>query len=325
MSERLTSGITLVETLLASALGAVILASLLALYQRGATGHAFAESRATLARKVFVTNYLLSDALHSVGGSICPADNATFNLIRNHRSTDWLRLFDRPVQIAENHVRVLGTDTPVPLESHDIDRAKFTLAQATPFDRGELFVICNDEVSVLLQVTGTLDSKRSFSYEPSTLVRPGNCNAPFSDKGCGPENYRFAPGALVAPYRPTSFFVRAGDGRTTSLHRKRLIIANTSGGIASARLLAEEVVENIVALRAVAGVKISPDRVRMTLNPQAGKVIFLDVGFVAATDARAIGATPDTNPHLFGEPVALPANVTAADHLLSSHEFSVRL
>lgn len=325
MPERSASGITLVETLLASALGAAILVTLLALYQRGATGYAFAENRATLARKVFITNHLFADALHVSGGSSCPADNATFNLIKNHHGTDWLRLFDRPVQISDNSVTVLATGLPVPLKDHDVDQSRFTLAQATPLDRGDLLVICNNEISVLLQVTGTLHDKHSFSYKPSARIRPGNCNSPFADDGCGPENYHFARGALVAPYRPVSFFIAAGDGRTPSLRRRRLVITNTTGGVASARLLSEEVVENVVALRTIAGVAVSADRVRLTAYPGTEKTIFLNVGFVAAADARAAGLTPDTDPHLFGEPVALPGNVTAADHLLASHELSVRL
>ena len=40
------AGITLVETLLASTLGALLLIALLNLYQRGVAMHAFAESRA---------------------------------------------------------------------------------------------------------------------------------------------------------------------------------------------------------------------------------------------------------------------------------------
>ena len=129
------------------------------------------------------------------------------------------------VQITDDSVTVLKTGVPAPLGSHDVDNTRFTLMHAAPFERGDLLVVCDDEISVLLQITRTANGKRTLATGPAAGVRPGNCDSPFAVDSCGPEGYRFNAGALVAPYRPVSFLSRHGSPRSrpapqTTRHRE---------------------------------------------------------------------------------------------------------
>lgn len=310
----------MIETLLAAALGAVILTALLTLYQRGVAGHAFAASRNALTEKIWTIDRLFADELHLTDGSFCRPDATTFNLVNHSLTETWLRAFDQPVQITDDSMTVLKTGIPVPLESHDTDRARLTLTHAAPFERGGLLVVCDDEVSVLLQITHTANGKRTFGYAPDASVHPGNCNSPFAVDGCGPEGYRFLAGALVAPYRPVTFFIAATGDRAPALHRRQLVITNTAGGDAIARLLSEEIAENVIALKARAGVTAAAGQIALTQNPQTGEVVLLDIGFVAGIDTGTFAMLSNKPLHLFGETVALPAG-----QLFASHELSVRL
>ena len=318
-------GVTLIETLLAAALGTVILTALLALYQRGVMSHAFAASRSALTEKIFIIDRLFADELHVTGGSVCRANATAFNLVNRSSAENWLRPFDRPVQIADGSVTVLKTGIPTALESHDIAKAQLTLTHAAPFERGGLLVVCDNNISVLLQITRTANGKRTFGYAPDVGVQPGNCGSPFGVGGCGPEDYRFDAGALVAPYRPVSFFIATTDGRAPALRRRRLVIANTANGTATARLLSEEVAENVVALKALASVAASAGGVSLTATPHADKVVSLNIGFVAGINTNTAVTLPNKPLYLFGEPVALPAGETPTKHLFASHELSVRL
>ncbi len=322
-----TGGVTLVETLLAATLGALLLIALLNLYQRGVAMHTFAESRSALTETLFTTERIVADELHLAGGLPCGPGGARFNLVHTSNTTPWLRLFTEPVQITpgavagSDELTVLKTGEPVPLVDHDPAQARLTLTHAASFERGGLVVVCDDAVTVLLQITD--DAGRVLNYDDDARVHPGNCAAPFTG-GCGPAGHRFAGNALIAPYEPVVFFI-ANSGERRSLHRKRLIAGNSASG-KTARLRSEEMIENIVLLHADAGVADAGGRVRLTRNPAgAGRVIVLDVGLIATARERNADVLPHAPLHLLGEPVdaLLPADATADNRLVTAHEFSV--
>ena len=327
-----TSGVSLLEALLASALGALLLVALLNLYQRGFTMHLFAESRAELAETLLTAEHILADELHLAGGSPCDPGDARFNLVDSGAAMPWLRLFTEPVRIADGGVSgsdeltVLKTGAPVPLAGHDPVRAEFALTHAAGFKRGGLAVVCDDSVSVLLQITRTASAGHILGYDHDARVRPGNCVSPFASAGCGPENHRFTSDALIAPYEPVVFFISDSDTRR-SLYRRRLVIVNAAGSV-TARLQSEEIIEGIALLHARAGAEDASGRVRLTRDPAgARRVVMLDVGLVAVARERNADTLPDEPLHLFGKAVgdALPGDAAAANRLMTGHEFSVAL
>ncbi len=327
---RRTLGITLIETLLASTLGALLLIALLSLYQRSLATHAFAESRSELADTLFIAERILTDELHLAGRLPCGQSGVTANLVRTHQTTPWLHLFTAPVQITASAVPgsdeliVLKTGAPVPLVDHDPARAQFTLTHAADFERGDIAVVCDNDVTVLLQITN--DHGRVLGYGHNARVRPGNCASPFGGGDCGPDNHRFDKGAVVAPYEPAVFFIADTDtGRTLS--RKRLVSADSSNG-AAARLLTERMIENLILLRVYAGIADSAGRIRLTHGPlNTRQAILLDVGLAATARERNVETPPDELLHLLGEPVdaLLSVNPAAVARLLTSHEFTVAL
>ncbi len=324
------AGVTLIETLFASTLGALLLIALLNLYQRGIARHAFTESRAELTETLFTAEHILAEQLHLAGGLPCGRSGTRFNLIRTGQTTPWLRLFAAPVQINDGAVSgsdeltALKTGAPVPLASHDPAQMQLTLTDAAAFERGDLIVACDADVSVLLQITRTSDGGRVLGYGHNARVRPGNCASPFAVGGCGPENHRFAGDALVAPYEPVVFLIKESGARR-SLYRKRLVVVNAASAT-TAKLLSEELIEGIALLRVQAGVATAPGRIRLRRDPSGAEpTALLDIGFVALARGRNADTLPGEPPHLFGEPVgaALPADVAASNRRLTSHEFSV--
>ena len=325
-----TGGVTLIETLLASALGALLLVALLGLYQRALSHHAFAESRMEVAERLFTAERILSDELQFVGNLPCGQGGARFNLVHTHQTTPWLRLFEAPVQISParrgDELMVLKTGLPVALVDHDLARAQFTLTHAANFERGNLVVVCDNDFTLLLQVTN--DAGRTLGYGPDTRVRPGNCAAAFTAAGCGPENHRFMQGALVAPYEPVVFFI-SDTGATPSLSRKRLVNTNTTHGV-HARLFTESLIQDLVWLRVQAGIANSATplaRVLMTRRPPAHfgnrRPISLDVGLIATAQQNKLKPLPDRSLHLLGEPVGTLPDVS--QRWLDTHEFSIAL
>ena len=323
------AGVTLIETLFASALGAILLITLLNLYQRSVTMHAFAESRTELNETLLTVEHFLVNELQLASLSLCGKTDTTFNLVRANQTTQWLRLFAEPIQITtddmtdNNVITVLKTGAPVPLASHDLTQSQLVLTHATTFNRGDLIVVCDNTVSVLLQITHTAGSGRFLAYEHHASVRPGNCASPFGVGGCGPEGHRFEHGALVALYQPVSIFISNSDARG-SLYIRQLVTINSSNGVTTAKLRSEEIIEGIVALRAWAGVESSSGRIRLTRAPHSGQAVFLDIGLVAISTDHNADTLPHQSLHLFGEPI----NTELFDnthHLLTSYEFSVTL
>ena len=321
---RRAAGITLIETLFASTLGAGLLIVLLHLYQGGMAMHALAESRAELAETTFIAERIVADELRHAGQLPCGPHGTRHNLVRAHHTTPWLRLFAEPVQLAaggvpgSDELTVLKTGAPVAVVDHDPARAELTLTHAADFERGDLAVVCDDDVTVLLQITD--DGGRTLGYGHDARVRPGNCALPFIAGGCGPENHRFKPGALAAPYEPVVFFTR-DLGTRHSLYRKRLALRN-SGGNRIASLRSEEIIEGIPLLRASVGIVDASGRVSLTRGPvSTGQAVIIDVGLAAIARGNNTGGRPRAPLHLLGEPI----DMIAGNRLLSTHEFSVAL
>ena len=305
-NDALCTGITLIETLLASALGALLLAALLNLYQRGAAMHAFTENRSELNETVFTAEQILADELHLAADSPCGAGGARFNLLRGGATTPWLRLFTEPVQITagtvsgSDRLTVLKTGAPVLVAGHDSTDREIVLTHAADFENGDLVVVCDGTVAALLQVTRTEDSGRVLKYA----------------------HYRFAENALVAPYRPVVFFIE-DYGNRRALHRRQLVVSKSKDRV-TAKLRSEEMIENIELLKVRAGVADPAQQIRLTRHAAGKQVVGLDIGFAAAARHRNAEALPNTPLHLLGEPVG--AWLPGADgRALTTHEFSVAL
>ncbi len=323
------AGITLVETLFASSLGAALLVALLALYQRGVAAHAFAESRSELAETLFIAERIVVGELQNGGRTPCGPHGRRFNLVRTSASTPWLRLFTAPVQITPaasggDEIVVLKVGAPVPLAAHDPAKSRLALSHAGEFEPGDLVVVCDDDVTALLQLTRTADRGRVLGYDAGGRVHPGNCSSPFSVGGCGPEGHRFTDAAFVAPYRPVAFLVK-DSGASRSLYRKRLIVANTKSG-AAARMMSEEMTAGVVLLRAQAGVADAAGRVRLSRGAFAGRAALLDLGLAAVARRRNVSTLPDKTFYLLGEraDALLPAGA-GSEYPTAGHEFSVAL
>ena len=324
------AGITLVETLLASSLGAALLVALLALYQRGVAANAYAESRSELVETLFIAERVLVDELQNAGRMPCGPRGRRFNLVHTSASTPWLRLFAAPVQVAPagvggDEIVVLTVGAPVPLAGHDPAESQLALTHAGEFERGDLVVVCDDAVTVLLQLTRTRDGGRVLGYDAGPRVHPGNCTSPFAVGGCGPEGHRFTDAAFVAPYRPVAFSVKASGG-SRSLYRERLVVTKTKNGT-TPRMRSEEMTTGVVLLHARTGVADAAGRVRLARGPFAGRAILLDLGLAAVARERSARMLPGKALHLFGESVGalLPPDAASDEYLTADHEFSVAL
>ena len=329
-------GVTLLETLFASAIGALLIVALLGLYQRGVSQYAFAENRLTLNETLVTAERIFSNALLYRGGLPCESSGAYFNLVRTHAAEAWLKLFTAPVRVGpgtasnavadSDEVTILKTGSPVLLEDHDPVAGTLTLSHAAEFKRGGLAVVCDDDTTVLLQITD--DNGRTLGYGDDPDVRPGNCAAAFLSGGCGPENHRFGSGAVVAPYEPVVFFVaRSGDRH--ALYRKRLIVSSAGGG-RTAKLRAEEMLDGIALMRVHAGVEDSGARVRLMRGPPSSRPTrVLDIGLVAYAREPNTRLAADILPpqpiYLLGEPVGAVLANSTLDALFAAYEFSMAL
>ena len=325
-----TAGTLLLEWVIALALSLFLSGLLVRLFQQTLTDRLAGEGRFAAVMTAATTARLLHDTLHLQGQLPCGHTTQQLNLVRHGSNTYWLNLFQQPVQIHAADslqakqirrlgdrpgMRALGSDVlvtlnlefPTAVRHHDTVRGTLTLDAPLNLAVGDFAVVCDDQLSVLFQITAMPTPQQVVWH--NGLIFPGNCALQFDPQHpCAPQTaYRFSSGALLARLQPVTWFIGHSHTRKQrSLFRERLTLTHSNHRV-FASMRREEMVTGVELLRAK---RLPSDQL-----PQRR----LDLGFVTAAYRRQPWSSDPV--HLLGDDVS--HWLSNAQWFYLSHEISL--
>lgn len=257
-------GFTLIELLLTLALGAFVVAISVALYQYAKGAYIDSGKRLLITEKLVASQRIFEEAL---SGSIESCNAAPMQLSLINSSQGWLQARKSVAEIypARNNVgglKRIGTQIgerepesdvlllrpavlpATAIVSHDIANNKLIVRNSIGLTRGELAIICDENIAVVFQVIYT--TGRHIHYAGDRVV-PGNCASAFTSEQCG-GHYRFDRGALLAHYEPSILYIANGHAGPALYSQKPVIFRRSHSRRLSMR--ARELVSNITQLHA---------------------------------------------------------------------------
>lgn len=315
-------GVSLLETLAASALAGFLAVVLVKLYQLSFTTYLQSAARLETMNTLLSSENILHRSLHLASTRLCGAGSVRQSLVHPIEDlapfTDEINITQaRSLRNGRYKIRgdlltVHKTGPPHRLAGHNRPAQHFVLHEPSPFGRGDLLVVCDPQRTVLMQITGSSNDGRTLSYRFQSTVSPGNCQDAFISCQCGCD-YTFGEQAVVALYQPLILFVSPRPASKPlpanhALFRSYLVIERSSGRF-NARLHSEELVPGIVLARA-------------TVNNNGPHIKQLNYGIVIVNAYRQAAA--DTV-YLFAQDVSssLPAGVDETSY--HGYEFSFSL
>ena len=240
------AGFSLIELMLAMALGLMLGAAALGLLQLGQRGVQRAGLETRLQQDAMTAFALLSEDLRAVGASPCPRGRPVSSLIADGPDR-WWRDWQRPLQGVDGRSvgAAAGTDAlrftavtgpAVELLGHDPMAQRLRLAHSLAAEPDPVVVVCDLEQSTLLQVRGAGSSLRYSAGGLNRCGRPGH-----APSACGDGIYQYPANAMVAPLQVLQWSVRSNGRGGRSLYRAQM----QAGG----RLENAEMVEAVEGLR----------------------------------------------------------------------------
>jgi type IV pilus assembly protein PilW len=264
-------GFTLVELMVALALGLVILTGILSIFSETRKSFRVNENLGRVQENARFASELLAREIRESGSTPC-GNRAIANVIRSGGATPWyadwaagtVRGFDNtedsPSQVAFGVAtgnRVSGTDAIILLRNvsdessirvvtaHNLAGIAFTVQPdpTTSYGVGDLITTCDAKSGALLQISTVSSSPSQVEYGGVTL----NCsvNLGYPTGACGsPPVKTFDPGSLVTKFDPVFWYVGINPKGKRSLYRMK-VLATTAAGVTTTNQQADEMIPNI--------------------------------------------------------------------------------
>lgn len=255
-------GFTLVELLVAIALGAFLITISITLYQTILKAQLTAAQSLAITQKLIVSRHAITTALD---GAITPCTSAPKRISLVRANHFWLQ---HNRAIAEVSVagdalsglkpigRLAGERHPASdvlivrparlpataIVAHDSVNNAFVIQNPIGLTRGDLAIICNQHIAVVFQVA-RVTTKRI--YYVGTNISPGNCPNAFTSPDCGGD-YVWTADTLLAHYHPTVFYIGNGSSGL-ALYRQQPTVFH-SGNQHRLALRAQQLVEGVTQL-----------------------------------------------------------------------------
>lgn len=282
------AGVSLVEVMIALALGLIVSVGALSLMLGNRQANRTTESLSRVQEGSRVAFELMSRDLRSAGINACNGGvSRVMNLLRDPGTRWWsewtggLRGFAGTdasgavlIGTAEGQ-RVSGTDlmevmhgssTAFPVKAHNTGSADATLSgltvpaysiamerpggQSHSFVTGDLVVACDYVDSAIFQITGVNADAHSIAHAAAS-GEPGNCSASLGFRlNCATSSVKtLPPGALVMRLEPVAWYV-GYNGRTGSESSPTSLyrISVRGDGAGNAVATREEVIEGVTAM-----------------------------------------------------------------------------
>lgn len=276
------TGVSLVEVMVALALGLFVSAGALSLMLGNRQANRTTEALARVQESTRVAFDLMSRDLRSIGINACSGGVRVMNVLNNPTDptapgyrwwADWsggLRGFDDTAASTAATIgtaaqqRVAATDmlemmrgaqTTIPVRAHDAASAVMTLEkpndQPHGYRVGDLVAVCDYVDTAIFQVTA-IDTAANSITHASTSGTPGNCSAALGFRSsCAASVSRvFTPGSTVMKFEPVAWYV-GNNGRSgpanSPLSLFRVSVQSDGAGMATA--VPEEIVEGVTGMQ----------------------------------------------------------------------------
>ncbi len=267
-------GFSLVELMVALLLGLFLAGGVTAMYLSSKQTYRINENLSRLQESLRFSLEFMSRDIRMAGYMPCRYTTDTSNVINGN--TDWyLDFFNFGIRGYEGGVSAFpteissdvaaGTDAIALLKGgiyaasiaiHEDSSNKLTLNNPFPaneFDQGEIAVICDPRQSSIFQISASSSSLETLEYGSNSGIAPGNLT---TDVGIYGED------AQITPYRPVIYYVApsSNNPNINSLRRRSLQVRLT-GGIETAVMDEEELLEGVESMQILYGIDIDNDQI----------------------------------------------------------------
>ena len=278
------AGVSLVEVMVALALGLVVSVGAISVVISNRQAYRTTESLARVQETTRVAFDLMSRDLRSAGVNACSGGVRVMNLLNSPTAnwwSDWtggLRGFNDTDAAGAVAIgtgvgqRVSGTDViqimhgasnALPVRAHNATASAATVGslsvpaysialerpngQAHSFAPGDLMVVCDYEDTTIFQASAIDAASNSVAHAAST-GSPGNCGTKmgFGSSCAGAPVRSFVPGSSIMRFEPVAWFV-GNNGRTGTQSSPTSLyrISVRGNGTGTAVPVVEEVVEGV--------------------------------------------------------------------------------
>lgn len=269
-------GFTLVELMVALAIGLVLVAAIGYAYLGGRAAYRQQEALARMQEGARFAFESMTYDIRMAGFTGCRA-NTSVNVVNGN---NWYaNLYDQPlvgyetgtqppdvVNAIADSLTVLRADNSneYVVQSHNPASAQFQFAANHDLQQGEILVVTDCSHSATFQMTSVNNNNTANTvvHNNGNATTPGNCTKGFGETAlgsgvpdCASANgvaYTFNPGSRVLRLSGNTYFIQANPNGIPSLYRQRL---NTTGGNAAST--AEELVEGVEDMQITYGVDTS--------------------------------------------------------------------
>lgn len=259
------SGFSLVELMIAVALGIVVVGAVLGIFVSNRQTYMAAENLGRIQENARTAYELMTRDMREAGGNPCAAQLPLVNVLKTP-GANWWSNFSNPVLGYENGalgVSIAGTDaieiksgsaSTYTVASHNPTSAVITLNTSThDLLADDILMICDSRQIALFQMSGPNATNATVAHNVGTGT-PGNCSKGLGfkypvDCSANGTSYAYGPNSLITKLSASRWYIGsngrpAGCVAATTCGRSlfRQVLRNTGGTNAP---VAEEIAEGI--------------------------------------------------------------------------------
>ncbi len=306
-------GFSVIELMIALLLGLFLVSGVTAMYISSKQTYRMTDNLARIQESLRYSVEFISRDVRMAGYLPCRFPPIVNNAVTNGTSTWFLDFFNSgirgyeggtstfPTEISSDVVS--GSDALAILKGGlysisvgllDDSTNVFTVQGAFPaneFQQGELAIACDPRQASLFQIqssnAGSSTVDGTISFANNTNIAPGNVTTAIGSYG---------DDALIAPYEPVIYFIAPStqNPNINSL-KKRYLQARTIGGVETAVMWEEELIEGVETMQILYGLDVNNDQIADRFETAASiaatewlNVISVRLGLLMATGEEVV-------------------------------------
>lgn len=308
-------GFSIVELMVALLLGLFLVSGVTGMYISSKQTYRMTDNLSRLQESLRFSLEFLSQDIRMAGYLPCRFPPTNTNAIVNGTATWFLDYFNFGIRGFEGGVDVFppqiigsvvaGTDAVAILKGgiysssltfHDVGANTFTLQNnfsTSDFDIGEIGLVCDPRQASLFQISTAVPGTQTISYGDNTNIAPGNSTTNIGSYG---------EDAQITAYEPVIYYISPStQNPAVNSLKKRALVAAVVGGLETARMDEEELLEGVESMQILYGLDVDNDQIAdrfeaandIAVN-EWPNVITVRLGLLMATDEN-VTAQVDTN------------------------------
>ena len=311
---RWQKGFSVVELMVALVLGLFLVSGVTAMYVSSKETYRMTDNLSRLQESLRFSLEFISQDIRMAGYMPCRFPPAVTNAISGS-STWFLDFFNYgirgyeggsstfPSEIAGSVVAgsdviaiLKGGNYTSSIDFHNTGGSVLTLQNSfddSDFDDGEIAIVCDPRKASIFQISMADDITNTIRYGDNSVISPGNTTTTIGT---------FGEDAQITPFEPVIYFVEPSTQNPSVNSLKKLFfIAKNVGGVETAEMLKEELLEGVETMQILYGLDIDNDQIADRFEAanditaaQWPDVVTVRLGLLMAT-GEELTAQVDTN------------------------------